>query len=101
MALIGLIDVDGHRFPNLALMRISAFHKAQGDRVEWWYGDLVHYDMVYKSKIFSEAYSKDTPDPVNCDRLVKGGTGYCISLEDGREVFDQSNAVLPLCRQKP
>lgn len=96
MALIGLIDVDGHRFPNLALMRISAFHKAQGDRVEWWYGDLVHYDIVYKSKIFSDAYSKDTPDPVNCDRLVKGGTGYCISLEDGREVFDQSkNTTLP------
>lgn len=96
MALIGLIDVDGHRFPNLALMRISAFHKAQGDRVEWWYGDLVHYDIVYKSKIFSDAYSKDTPDPVNCGRLVKGGTGYCISLEDGREVFDQSqNHNLP------
>lgn len=33
---IGLIDVDGHRFPNLALMRISAYHKARGDLVEWW-----------------------------------------------------------------
>lgn len=33
---IGLIDVDGHNFPNLALMRISAYHKARGDEVEWW-----------------------------------------------------------------
>lgn len=33
---IGLIDVDGHNFPNLALMHISAYHKAQGDTVEWW-----------------------------------------------------------------
>ena len=28
---IGLIDVDGHNFPNLALMKISAYHKAKGD----------------------------------------------------------------------
>lgn len=33
---IGLIDVDGHHFPNLALMRISSYHKARGDEVEWW-----------------------------------------------------------------
>lgn len=32
---IGLIDVDGHNFPNLALMRISAYHKLMGDNVEW------------------------------------------------------------------
>ena len=94
---IGLIDVDGHHFPNLALMRISAWHKAQGDTVEWWFGDLVHYDIVYKSKIFSDAYSIDPPDPVNADKVIKGGTGYCISLdESGKEVFDESrNNSLP------
>ena len=44
---IGLIDVDGHNgFPNLALMRISAWHKAHGDAVEWWNG-FIHYDRVY------------------------------------------------------
>ena len=87
---IGLIDVDGHNFPNLALMRISAYHKAQGDHVEWWMGDLFHYDLVYKSKVFSDAYSQDVPDPVNCDRVINGGTGYCISLQGGVERFDQS-----------
>lgn len=94
---IGLIDVDGHNFPNLALMRISAYHKAKGDEVEWWWSDLVHYDIVYMSKIFSDAYSKDVPEPMNADLVIKGGTGYCISLgEDGKEHFDQSkNNELP------
>lgn len=94
---IGLIDVDGHNFPNLALMRISAWHKAQGDEVEWWWTDFIHYDIVYMSKIFSNAYSPDVPEPMNADKVIKGGTGYCISLgPDGKEVFDQSkNHTLP------
>lgn len=94
---IGLIDVDGHNFPNLALMRISSYHKSQGDEVEWWWSDFVHYDIVYMSKIFSDAYSKDIPEPINADKVIKGGTGYCISLgADGKEVFDQSkNHTLP------
>lgn len=97
VAKIGLIDVDGHNFPNLALMRISAWHKAQGDEVEWWWTDFIHYDIVYMSKIFSDAYSKDVPEPMNADKVIKGGTGYCISLgEDGKEHFDQSkNVKLP------
>ena len=87
---IGLIDVDGHNFPNLALMRISAYHKAQGDEVEWWWTDLIHYDIVYMSKIFSDAYSPDVPEPMNADKVIKGGTGYAISLQGGAEVFDKS-----------
>ena len=93
---IGLIDVDGHNFPNLALMRISAYHKAMGDQVEWWWSDFVHYDIVYMSKIFSDAYTKDVPEPINADKVIKGGTGYCISLVDGVEVFDKAkNEELP------
>lgn len=72
MLRIGLIDVDGHNFPNLALMRISAWHKAQGDTVEWWWTDLIHYDIVYKSKVFSDAYTKDIPDPLNADKVIRG-----------------------------
>lgn len=94
---IGLIDVDGHHFPNLALMRISAYHKARGDEVEWWWTDFVHYDIVYMSKVFSDAYSPDIPEPLNADKVIKGGTGYCISLgPDGKEHFDRSkNIELP------
>lgn len=92
---IGLVDVDGHHFPNLALMRISAYHKALGDEVEWWKGDLFHYDIVYKSKIFGDNYSTDI-DVWNADKVVQGGSGYCISLDGGAERFDQSkNHNLP------
>ena len=48
---IGLIDVDGHNFPNLALMRISAYHKAREDHVEWWWTDFEHYDFYCKGVI--------------------------------------------------
>ena len=72
---IGLIDVDGHNFPNLALMKISAWHKSQGDEVEWWWG-WGHYDRVYMSKVFDDTYSPDVPEPINADEIVKGGTGY-------------------------
>lgn len=72
---IGLIDVDGHHFPNLALMKISAFHKAQGDDVEWWWG-WGRYDRVYMSKVFDDTYTPDIPEPYNTAEVVKGGTGY-------------------------
>ena len=75
---IGLIDVDGHNFPNLALMKISAWHKQKGDTVEWWWSDWEHYDIVYKSRVFDDTYSKDVPDPLNCDKVIKGGTGYSL-----------------------
>lgn len=91
---IGLIDVDGHNFPNLPLMKLSAWHKQQGDSVEW-YEPLFHsmgepFDKVYMSKVFSEAYTPDYPYFVNAKEIVRGGSGYCISLVDGKEVFDKS-----------
>ena len=75
MAKVGLIDVDNHNFPNLALMKISAYHKALGDEVEWWWG-WSQYDRVYISKVFDETYSADIPDPVNAIEIIRGGTGY-------------------------
>lgn len=84
---IGLIDVDGHHYPNLALMKISAWHKARGDTVEWWWSDLFHYDVVYMSKVFSDTYTPDHPEPLNAGQVIKGGTGYAITLENGLEVY--------------
>lgn len=72
---IGLIDVDGHNFPNLALMKISAWHKQQGDTVDWWNG-LETYDKVYVAKVFDETYTKDMEYCIQADEIVKGGTGY-------------------------
>ena len=91
---IGLIDVDGHNFPNLPLMKISAWHKQQGDTVEW-YEPLFHsigepFDKVYMSKVFSEEYTPDYPYFINAKEVIRGGSGYCISLVNGKEVFDKS-----------
>lgn len=69
---IGLIDVDSHNFPNLALMKISAWHKSQGDTVEWNM-PFDHYDIAYKSKIFT--FTPDV-DVINADIVKQGGTGY-------------------------
>ena len=93
---IGLIDVDSHNYPNLALMKLSAWHKSRGDTVEWWWSDMVHYDVVYMSKVFSNEYSADVPEPINADRVIKGGTGYAIDLKNGVEVYNKErDPVLP------
>ena len=79
---IGLHDAEmehikGKIFPNYALMKISAWHKAQGDNVEWW-NPLKNYDVVYSSKIFDF-----TPEnPYLPENTIRGGTGYSdISLD--------------------
>lgn len=77
---IGLIDVDGHNYPNLALMKISAWHKAKGDTVEWWWG-FGQYDRVYMSKVFDDTYTPDIPEPLNAAEIIKGGTGYDLKNE--------------------
>jgi len=70
---IGLIDVDGHNFPNLALMKISAYHKNIGDKVFW--ADIGNYDRTYMSKVFtfSPDYSRGL---ANYGEIVRGGTGF-------------------------
>lgn len=61
----------GNKFPNYAIMKISAYHKARGDQVEWW-NPLKKYDLVYSSKIFDF-----TPtDPYLPEEAIRGGTGY-------------------------
>ena len=71
---IGLIAVDGHSgFPNLALMRLSAWHKARGDAVEWWNG-FARYDRVYLSKVFT--FTPDFDGIIHADEIMTGGTGY-------------------------
>lgn len=74
---IGLIDVDGHRFPNVPLMKLSAWHKRQGDTVDW-YDPLTAWrnpmNRVYMSKVFP--YTPDYPHPVCAQEIIRGGTGY-------------------------
>lgn len=86
---IGLIDVDGHRWPNLCLMKLSAYHKARGDTVEWHDGRK-RYDLVYMSRVFTDSYSKDYTGNIHADHVVKGGTGYGLHNrlpEDVEHIF--------------
>ena len=72
-------------FPNLAIMKLSAWHKQQGDTAEWYNG-FEHYDRVYISKVFST-----TPESgmvINANEVIRGGSGYAIELIDGREVWN-------------
>ena len=83
---IGLIDVDGHKFPNLPLMKISAYHKAKGDSVEWYQPMFSgHMDRVYMSKVFS--FTPNYEWCIDADEVVKGGSGYSIELVDGKEIY--------------
>lgn len=72
---IGLIDVDGTRFPNLALGKIAAYHRSLGDTVEWVEPIYWDYDRVYQSKVFT--FTSDIKRIFSCE-VVKGGTGYDI-----------------------
>ena len=81
MKKIGVIDADligrtKHRFPNLACMKISSYHKKIGDEVTLLlsYDNLENYDKVYISKVFT-----DTPIPegvTNLSWVEYGGTGF-------------------------
>lgn len=78
---VGLHDSDGTGFPNLALMKLSAWHKRQGDTVEWW-NPLLKYDRVYSSKVFTFS-----PECLYLpEDTIKGGTGYGIMDELPPEV---------------
>lgn len=82
---IGLIDVDGFHFPNLALMKISAFYKKQGYNVEWCF-NFKHYDKVFMSKVFT--FTPDYYQSVLADEIIKGGSGYDYETLLPKEIDD-------------
>ena len=93
--LIGLYDVDSKDFPNLPLMKISAFHKSKGDEVEFL-DYLKHYDIVYVSKVFGDEYSQMDMTCIDADKIIMGGTGFAITIENGKEVYHKNiDDVLP------
>lgn len=83
---VGLLDVDGHNFPNLALMKISSWHKAKGDDVELFFG-LNRYDKVYMAKVFT--FTPDYEEVIMADEIIKGGTGYDLTSKLPQEIESQ------------
>jgi hypothetical protein len=72
---IGLIAVDTVNFPNLPLMKLSAWHKAQGDKVELFHKhSLKEADRVYMSKVFT--FTPEYKYKITAGEIIKSGTGY-------------------------
>lgn len=95
MIRIALIDVDNHNFPSLPLMKLSAWHRQQGDDVER-YDPLRAWksppDRVYMSKVFT--FTPDYPHPVSAGEIIRGGTGY--SYPDGKpDLLPETEHIYP------
>lgn len=98
---IALHDADAdhlkklNKYPNLALMKISAWHKQHGDLVEWW-NPLDEYDRVYSSKVFDFTYE----NPYLPENTIKGGTGYgdlSKTLPDDVDAMFPDYSIYPEC----
>jgi len=93
---VALVDVDGHGFPNLALMRLAAWHKQQGDAVEWYSPLFSRPDRLYSSKVFT--FTPDCQDfAANAPTPIRGGTGYdpTVTLPDEVEQTLPDYSIYP------
>lgn len=80
---IGLVDVDGHNFPNIALMKVASWHRQQGDTAEWAF-PFEPYDRIYMSKVFT--FTPDDLTAYQCPDIRRGGTGYNIKSKLPEEI---------------
>lgn len=80
---IRLVDLDG-KMPNIALMKISAYHKANKDDVDW------HNPLFDKgiSKLYISKLFDFTGDYDYCEakEVIKGGTGYDVTSKLPNEI---------------
>ncbi len=90
---IGLIDVDGHNFPNLPLMKLASYHKSLGDSVEWYEPMFSgHMNRVYMSKVFT--FTPDYEYCIDADEIIKGGTGYSYP-DGGQQLQEEIEHIYP------
>ena len=74
---ISLIDVDS-KIPNLALMKISAYHKQKGDVVGF---NLRNPDKIYSSIVFKKNRGKANNKTLDGIERVFGGSGFDLSIK--------------------
>lgn len=77
--IVRVTQLDG-KLPNLALMRLAAWHRSQGDDVRWERGtcrqlDEPDYDVVYGSAIFAETKKAAAILAKQFPGAIIGGTG--------------------------
>jgi hypothetical protein len=104
---IRLIDADEtkknnkNKFPNIALMKISTYHKSLGDDVNWYSPvfDREDTNILYIAKVFDFSKSP-THLPINDCQVIIGGTGYDLTIKlpdeiEGIKELDYS--IYPVC----
>lgn len=97
---VGLIDVDGHNFPNIALMKLASWHRFQGNDVEMAVPMFGHYDRIYASKIFT--FSQDFNElEYDAKEFVRGGTGYNVKSKLPVEIEEHRGLAYDLYPQYP
>jgi len=74
---VAIHDHEHNGYPNLALMKISAWHKSKGNTVCWFNSISNCADKVYSSKIFTRTET----DPYLPHDTIKGGTGFDLSTK--------------------
>lgn len=84
---VALIDVDS-KMPNLALMKLSSYHKQRGDEVKFYEPLFDHPDLCYASKVFD--FTPDADYFPDC-KVVKGGTGYDLHAK----LPEEAESVMP------
>ena len=82
---IGIYDIDSTGFPNLAAMKLSAYHRSLGDEVEWYFR-LAHknYDKIYCLSVFSWSNRQFVTSDMIC-----GGTGFDVATKLPAEIDAQ------------
>lgn len=78
---VAIVDADligrkKHRFPNLACMKLSGFHKDEGNTVELVtdYDNLTGFDKIFLSKVFTD--TKVPEEVLSLPNIEYGGTGF-------------------------
>ena len=81
--IVRLVDVDS-KMPNIALMKISAYHKAKGHDVDWYNPMIDVPDLILASKIFN--FTPDYDYFLHDCEVIKGGSGYDIKSRLPQEI---------------
>jgi hypothetical protein len=86
---VGLFDIDS-KYHNLALMKLSTYHKQKGDETELYKPIFIKtYDRVYVSKIFTKFNINECYIPENFYRA--GGSGFDLE----RRLPDEVEHLMP------
>ena len=94
---VALIDIDSHKFPNLVLMKLSAWHKKQGDNTflihpaEFFNGNnlFTPYDKIYGACVFTEN--------ARIAELIESAGGYVAGSGTGKKdvLPDEIEHIMP------